>query len=69
MASNAHLTLHLPLHYYCFDGLGFSYVCLHLHRHALYFLWMDFYPCVYTYTGVFLNDIHKDDKYSTHGGF
>ncbi len=43
------LALHLPLHYYCFDGLGFPFMCLHLLRHALYFLWMDFHPCLYIY--------------------
>ncbi len=39
-------SLRLPLHYYCFDG---PFMCLHLHRHALYFLKMDFHPCLYIY--------------------
>jgi hypothetical protein len=30
--------LHLQLHYYCFDCFGFPFRCLHLPRHALYFL-------------------------------
>jgi hypothetical protein len=42
-------TLRFPFHYYYCDGLGFPFVCLHLLRHALYFLWMDFYPCLYIY--------------------
>ncbi len=42
-------TLHLPLHYYYFDGLGFPFMLLHLHQHALYFLWIDFHPCLYIY--------------------
>jgi hypothetical protein len=47
MTEDALLTLHLPLHYYCFDGLGFPFMCLHLLQHALYFLWIDFHPCLY----------------------
>jgi hypothetical protein len=49
VAEDAILTLHLPFHYYYFDGLGFPFVCLHLLKHALYFLWMDFHPCLYIY--------------------
>jgi hypothetical protein len=43
----------LPVKYvaaYCFDCFGFHFVCLHLLRHVLYFLWMDFHPCLYIYT-------------------
>jgi hypothetical protein len=42
----------LLLHYYYFDGLGFPFMCLHLFQHALYFLWMDFHPCLYIYKGL-----------------
>ncbi len=32
-------------------------VCLHLLRHALYFLWMDFHPCLYVYIYTSLNPV------------
>ncbi len=41
------LALRLPLHCYYFDGLDFPFMCLHLLRHVLNFLWMDFHPCIY----------------------
>jgi hypothetical protein len=44
------LALRLPLRCYYFDGLGFPFMCLHLLRHALNFLWMDFHPCIYICT-------------------
>jgi hypothetical protein len=38
-------------------------MCLHLFQHALYFLWMDFHPCLHIYTGFSLNEdllkLHK----------
>ncbi len=52
MAEDALLALHLPLHYYYYDCLGFPFMCLHLLKHALYILWMDFHPCLYIYTGL-----------------
>jgi hypothetical protein len=36
--------------------MSFGFVCLHLLWHALYFLWMDFHPCLYMYmNGHFLS--------------
>ncbi len=54
MTEDALLALHLPLHCYCFDGLGFPLVCLHLLQHALYY----FYPCLYIYRASLM--LHKD---------
>jgi len=62
MTEDALLALHLPLHCYCFDGLGFPLVCLHLLQHALYFLWIDFYPCLYIYRVSLM--LHKDVMWS-----
>ncbi len=43
----------LPFHYYCFDGLGFPFMCLHLFRHVLYFWWIDFQSCLYIYIYIY----------------
>ncbi len=49
MAEDALSTLCFPLHYYCFDGPGFPFMCSHLFQHALYFWWIDFHSCLYIY--------------------
>jgi len=45
--------------------LVFLFVCLHLLRHALYFLWMDFHPCLYTQDHFFLinNILSSEGKF------
>jgi len=45
------------LHYYCFDDLGFLFMCLHLFQHTLNVLWMDFHLCLCVYTGFILSSI------------
>jgi len=53
VAEDALSTLCFPFHYYCFDGPGFPFMCLHLFRHALYFL-VDRFSFFYIYIhGVF----------------
>jgi len=54
------LTLGLLLHYYFFYCFGFPFMCLHLLQHALYFLWMDFHPCLYIYTWFFFTWLQFD---------
>ncbi len=69
-----HLHLHVWTYYYCFDSLGFRLMCLHLLWHALYFLWMDFHPCLYVcvhgssflltltllaYISIYIKDLHE----------
>ncbi len=49
-------SIHLPLHYYYCDCLGLPFVCLHLLKHALYILWMDFHPCLYIYRVIIWNE-------------
>jgi hypothetical protein len=56
VAEDAILTLGLLLHHYYFDCFGFPLMCLHLLRHALYLLWMDFHPCLCIYTGFSLTN-------------
>jgi hypothetical protein len=55
VSEDALLALHLSLHYYKCDCIGFVFMCSHLLIHALYFLWMDFHPYLYIYTGLYLH--------------
>jgi hypothetical protein len=68
VAKDALLALCFPFHYYGFDGLGFPFMCLHLLQHALYFLWMDFHPCLYIhgFFGMGISTIYKKIRMKSH---